>query len=148
MQMRRPFLRLERVPCGTPLARPQRVLELRARVRLPIVVTSFEPGETERQMSELIRRLNPQQFRVHVGCFRKIGAWLPRVEAVAAEVVEFPLRSFKSPTSVGTLWDFASWLRAREIAVVQTCDLYANVLALPGAALAQVPVRIGSRREI
>lgn len=124
------------------------MLELRAPVPLAIVVTSFEPGGTERQMSELIRRLNPQQFRVHVGCFRKIGAWLPRVEAVAAEVVEFPLRSFKSPTSVGTLWDFAAWLRAREIAVVQTCDLYANVLALPGAALAQVPVRIGSRREI
>src|SRR3954466_7020618 len=148
MQMRRPFLRLERVPCGTPLARPQRVLELRAPVPLAIIVTSFEPGGTERQMSELIRRLDPQQFRVHVGCFRKMGAWLPRVEAVAAEVAEFPLRSFKSPASLGTLRDFAAWLRARDIAVVQACDLYANIFALPGAALAQVPVRIGARREL
>jgi glycosyltransferase involved in cell wall biosynthesis len=32
--------------------------------------------------------------------------------------------------------------------VVQTCDLYANVFGLPGAALAGVPVRIGSRREL
>jgi len=32
--------------------------------------------------------------------------------------------------------------------VVQTCDLYANIFGLPGAALAGLPVRIGSRREL
>jgi glycosyltransferase involved in cell wall biosynthesis len=32
--------------------------------------------------------------------------------------------------------------------VVQTCDLYANIFGLPGAALAGVPARIGSRREL
>ena len=32
--------------------------------------------------------------------------------------------------------------------MVQTCDLYANIFGLPGAALAGVPVRIGSRREL
>ena len=41
-----------------------------------------------------------------------------------------------------------AWCRARRIAVVQTCDLYANIFGLPGAALAGVPVRIGSRREL
>src|SRR6185503_19268698 len=44
--------------------------------------------------------------------------------------------------------DFAKWLRLRDIALVQACDLYANVFALPGAALAHVPVRIGARREL
>ena len=44
--------------------------------------------------------------------------------------------------------DFASWCRRERIAVVQTCDLYANIFGLPGAALAGVPVRIGSRREL
>jgi glycosyltransferase involved in cell wall biosynthesis len=121
-----------------------------AEVRIPIavVLTSFEPGGTERQMTELIRRLDPQRFRVHVGCFRREGAWLPRVESVAADVTEFRLRSFKSPASALTLRDFAAWLRSRNIAVLQACDLYANVFALPGGALAQVPVRIGARREI
>jgi L-malate glycosyltransferase len=123
-------------------------VELHAPIPIAIVVTSFEPGGTERQMSELIRRLDPQQFRIHVACFRKTGAWLPRVEAVAVEVAQFRLRSFKSPASVITLLEFAAWLRRRDIALVQACDLYANVFALPGAALAQVPVRIGARREI
>ena len=122
--------------------------EFQSPIPIAIVVTSFEPGGTERQMTELIRRLDPDRFRVYVACFRRTGAWLPRVEAVACEVAQFRLRSFKSPASVATLWDFARWLRARNIAVVQACDLYANVFALPGAALARVPVRIGSRREL
>ena len=99
-------------------------------------------------MSELIRRLDRNQFRVHAVCFRRTGAWLQRVEAAAYEVADFPLRSFKSPRSLFPLAQFAWWLRKRGIKVVHACDLYANVFALPGAALARVPVRIGSRREI
>ena len=134
---------------GTPIAHPQRVpAELDLPIPIALAVTSFEPGGTERQMTELIRRLDPQQFRIHVACFRKTGAWLPRVEAAAVEVVEFKLRSFKSPASVATLAEFSGWLRRRDIALVQACDLYANVFALPGAALARVPVRLGARREI
>ena len=117
-------------------------------IPIALVLTSFEPGGTERQMSELVRRLDPHQFQVHVACFHKSGAWLPRVEAAAAEVAEFGFRSFKSPANVATLRDFAAWLRARGIAVVQTCDFYANVFGLAAAALAHVPVRIGARREI
>jgi L-malate glycosyltransferase len=134
---------------GIPIAHQQRVpVELSLPIHVAVVITSFEPGGTERQMTELIRRLDPQQFRIHVACFRKAGAWLPRVEAAAVEVAQFRLRSFKSPASITTLREFARWLRSREIAIVQACDLYANVFALPGAALARVPIRIGARREI
>jgi len=134
---------------GTSLARAQRVsAELSLPVPIAVVLTSFEPGGTERQMTELIRRLDPQRFRVHVACFRKTGAWLERVETAAVEIQPFTLRSFKSPASLSTLRDFAKWLRLRDIALVQACDLYANVFALPGAALAGVPVRIGARREL
>ena len=43
---------------------------------------------------------------------------------------------------------FARWCRRERIAVVHTCDLYANIFGLPAAKLAGVPVRIGSRREL
>ena len=66
----------------------------------------------------------------------------------AASVVEFPIHGF---APAGNGWRVAR-LRAlvprERIAVVQTCDLYANIFGLPGAALAGVPVRIGSRREL
>jgi glycosyltransferase involved in cell wall biosynthesis len=111
-------------------------------------MTRFEPGGTERQMIELIRRLDPNRFRVHVACFQRSGAWLPRVVEHAASVVEFPIRGFARPATFVRVAAFARWCRREQISVVQTCDLYANVFGLCGAALAGVPVRIGSRREL
>jgi glycosyltransferase involved in cell wall biosynthesis len=99
-------------------------------------------------MTELIRRLDPERFAVHVACFEKAGAWLPRVAERAASIAEFPIRGFARPATVRAVLDFAQWCKRRRIAVVQTCDLYANIFGLPGAALAGVPVRIGSRREL
>jgi glycosyltransferase involved in cell wall biosynthesis len=113
-----------------------------------VFVTAFEPGGTERQMSELIRRLDPQRFKVHVACLHKRGAWLPRVLERAASVVEFPIQGFARTATVAQMLAFARWCRRERIAVVQTCDLYSNIFGLPGAALARVPVRVGSRREL
>src|SRR5690606_22247460 len=49
--------------------------------QIPVAVfmTSFEAGGTEKQMTELIRRLDRRKFKVHAVCFRPIGAYLPRV---------------------------------------------------------------------
>ena len=99
-------------------------------------------------MTELIRRIDPERFAVHVACFEKAGAWLPRVAERAASIAEFPIRGFARPATFRSLLDFAAWCRQQRIAVVQTCDLYANIFGLPGAALAGVPLRIGSRREL
>ena len=117
-------------------------------IPVAIFLTRFEPGGTERQMTELIRRLDPERFAVHVACFDKSGAWLPRVAERAASIAEFPIQGFARPATFRAVLDFASWCRRQQIAVVQTCDLYANIFGLPGAALAGVPVRIGSRREL
>ena len=62
--------------------------------------------------------------------------------------MEFPIQGFARAATVAQMLSFARWCRRERIAVVQTCDLYANIFGLPGAALARVPVRIGSRREL
>jgi glycosyltransferase involved in cell wall biosynthesis len=62
--------------------------------------------------------------------------------------VVFPLLGFGCGAWVWVLVCFVGWCRRERIAVVQTCDLYANIFGLPGAALAGVPMRIGSRREL
>jgi glycosyltransferase involved in cell wall biosynthesis len=98
-------------------------------------------------MIELIRRL-ASRFIVHVACFDRAGAWLPRAAERAASVVEFPIRGFARAGTGAQLLSFARWCRRERLMVVQTCDLYANIFGLPGAALAGVPVRIGSRREL
>lgn len=117
-------------------------------IPVAVVMTRFEPGGTERQMTELIRRLDSGRFKVHVACFHREGAWLPRVVERAASVVEFPIHGFGRPGTAWQFLSFARWCRRERIAVVQTCDLYTNIFGLPGAVLAGVPVRIGSRREL
>lgn len=99
-------------------------------------------------MIELVRRLDGARFAVHVACFHREGAWLSRVLERATSVVEFPIHGFARPETAWQLRSFARWCRRERIVVVQTCDMYANTFALPGAALAGVPVRIGSRREL
>ena len=115
---------------------------------IAVVMTSFDPGGTERQMTELVRRLDPSRWTVHVACLHARGAWLPRVAEVAASVAEFPVTTFKGTRTARALCDFASWCRAQRIRLVHTSELYSNIFGLPGAALAGVPVRIGNRREI
>jgi glycosyltransferase involved in cell wall biosynthesis len=117
---------------------------------LPIafVLTSFEPGGTERQMIELVRRLDRSRWMVHVACFRARGGWFGRVAEAAESVAEFPVESFKSRGMLRHMWAFARWCRSLNIAVVHTAALPSNVFGLPAAALARVPVRVGNRREI
>src|SRR5579871_1490844 len=117
---------------------------------LPIafVMASFDPGGTERQMTELIRRLDRSRWSIHVATFRPRGAWFDRVADAAESVERFPVTSFKSAATLAHLWRFSRWCRERRVAVVHTAELYSNIFGLPGAALAGVPVRIGNRREI
>src|SRR5512140_3342724 len=122
-------------------------VKLRPHIPVAVFLTSFSPGGTERQMTELIQRLDRSRFDVHVACFHREGAWLPRVEA-CAPVTEFPIGGFARPATIARAASFARWCRERGIAVLQSCALYANTFALPSAALARGPVRIGSRREL
>lgn len=111
-------------------------------------MTSFESGGTERQMVELLRRLDPTRWQVHVACFHAAGRFHGPALERASTLTEFPLRSFRSPDTARHALHFTRWCRDHQLAVVHTSDLYANVFALPLAALARVPVRIANRREI
>jgi glycosyltransferase involved in cell wall biosynthesis len=109
--------------------------------------SQFLPGGTEGQMIELARRLDRTRFQVHLACLNHNGSWAARAASIG-NVSEFPVRSFRRPKTLARMLEFARWCRERRIAVLHATDLYANIFALPGAALARVPVRIGNRREI
>jgi len=117
-------------------------------IPVAMVLTSFEPGGTERQMIELIRRLDPERWTVHVASFRAQGPWFGRAAEAAASVTAFPVSSLRAPATLRHAWAFARWCRARRIAVVHTAEMAANLFGQPSAALGGVPVRIANRREI
>src|SRR4026207_1612303 len=59
-----------------------------SRVPIALLMTSFEPGGTERQMTELIRRLDRSRFEVHVAALHRRGAWPLRGGGSAAATAE------------------------------------------------------------
>jgi glycosyltransferase involved in cell wall biosynthesis len=146
LKISKDFPNLTPFPVAPALLRWQ-LVNLSPQIPVAVFLTSFHPGGTERQMTELVQRLDRGRFEVHVACFHREGSWLSRMESHAS-VTEFPIQGFARPQTLAQAAAFARWCRARRIAVLQTCDLYANTFALPAATLARVPLRIGSRREL
>jgi glycosyltransferase involved in cell wall biosynthesis len=118
------------------------------RYSIAFLLTSFELGGTERQMVELIRRLDRSRFDVHVACFHLRGPLASLVTDEVASVETFPLTGFARPGTARSAVAFAAWCRRIGARIVHTCELYANIFGLPAAMLAGVDVRIGNRREI
>jgi L-malate glycosyltransferase len=112
------------------------------------LLTSFDIGGTERQMVELIHRLDRRRFEVHVACFHRRGALERRATEGVASVETFPIAGFRHPSAFRQMVAFARWCRRIGARIVHTCELYSNLFGLPAAALAGVDVRIGNRREL
>jgi glycosyltransferase involved in cell wall biosynthesis len=119
-----------------------------APVPIGFVITSCNSGGTERQMIELIRRLSPSRWDVHVACIHAEGELFDRMSEAAASVTEFSFPSFRHRDAMRQALAFRRWCHARGIAVVHTADLYTNIFALAPAAAAGVAVRVANRREI
>jgi glycosyltransferase involved in cell wall biosynthesis len=118
-------------------------------IPLVLFVSNFEVGGTERQMVELVTRLDRTRFAPHVACFSAAGPLSSLVAAAGLPVATFPITGgFARPATWSQMLRFGRWCTERRIAILQTSDFYTNIFALPGAALARVPVRIGGRREL
>jgi glycosyltransferase involved in cell wall biosynthesis len=117
-------------------------------IPIAIFVDRFIPGGTQRQLIELLRRIDKQRFRVHPVCFHDDGPWTSRVSALGDPITKFPISGFAKPATARQLLRFARWCRQNDIAVLHAWEIYSNVFALAGAALAGVPLRIGSRRGL
>jgi len=119
-----------------------------ARIPIAIFVDRFIPGGTQRQLIELLRRIDRHRFHVHPVCCHDDGAWTPLVSELGDPIARFPIHGFWRPSTAFQLVRFARWCREHRIAVVHTWEIYSNIFGLPGAALAGVPLRIGSRRGL
>jgi len=115
---------------------------------IAIFVDRFIPGGTQRQLIELLRRIDRHRFGVHPVCFHADGPWTGRVAELGDAITSFPIHGFRRPDTGRQLLRFARWCRRNRIAVLHSWEIYSNVFGLPGAALAGVPLRIGSRRGL
>ena len=109
------------------------------------MTNTLETGGSERQFVTMSKALERDRFSVCLGCLRPIGPFLSEVEGI----VPFPVG--------GSLYGFQSWrsrialarfLRKKHVAVAQSFDFYSNLLLIPAARFAGVPVVIGSHRQL
>ncbi len=127
-------------PASAPAARRRKVFFL---------LDSLNVGGTETQAVELATRLDPVRYDVTLGCLRARGPLLEKLTGSAVDLREFyPKGGFDSSGGIYQMLRLAMFLRRGGFQIVHTHDLYANLLGIPAAVLARVPVIISSQRDL
>ncbi len=112
---------------------------------LLLMANTFETGGGERQFATLASCLKPERLRVQLGCLRKVGPFAEGLNGI----VEFPPQGslFKLKAQRARI-QLAKYLRRNGVAIAHSFDFYSNLMLIPTAKLAGVPVVIGSQRQL
>jgi glycosyltransferase involved in cell wall biosynthesis len=109
------------------------------------MINSLETGGTERQFVEIARSLRRDGLQVDLGCLQKKGPFLEGLGELHVSELGGSLYGLQS---IRSRWQLVGHLRKLEIAAAHAFDFYANLMLVPAAKLARVPVVIGSHRQL
>jgi glycosyltransferase involved in cell wall biosynthesis len=133
---------------SAPIAFPPRECASGERVGVLHVVDCLNVGGTERQLFELLRRLDRRRFRLMIACFKSGGELLPRLLELGLTPIEFPLRgSLAQPNTAYQIARMALLCRRENLRIVHAHDFYSNVIGVAAAELAGAR-SIASRRDL
>jgi len=114
------------------------------RLSIFLMTNTLEVGGSERQFATLVESLSRERFDVHPACLRRIGGLAARL----GDIPEFPpggrLLGFRAQ---GAQLAMIRSMRSHHVAVAHAFDFYTNLMLIPVARLAGVPV-IGSHRQL
>jgi glycosyltransferase involved in cell wall biosynthesis len=114
-------------------------------LRIFMMMDSLRTGGSERQFALLAGAFRRSPFDLYLGCIQRCGKFLEDV----GEIEEYPLGgSFLTLRALHSLGKLVGFLRRTPIAVTQSFDLYTNLLLVPAARLARVPVVVASQRQL
>jgi len=112
------------------------------------MLTSFQIGGTERQVTNVSLGLDTTRFDLHLACMRNFGELkkeiekAPRIHRPVFDIGS--LYSFRTFREAGRL---ARYIRSNAIQVVHAYGLYPNLFAVPVARLAGAKIVIASIRD-
>jgi len=117
----------------------------RPRPGLCMMTNTLEVGGSERQFVALVEALSGRRFEVKPACLRCIGGLVSRL----GEIPEFPtggslfrLQSHRARLAI------ARFIRRNHCVVAHAFDFYTNLMMVPAARVAGVPVVLGSHRQL
>ncbi|HMD98895.1 MAG TPA: glycosyltransferase [Terriglobia bacterium] len=113
------------------------------------MIDSLNLGGSETQLANVAIRQSAGGYHVVVGCLRAQGPLVKVLEDAGIPVLNFPPGgSLVRPGAVRQFLRLVWLLRRQRFDVVQTHDLYSNLMGVPAAWLARVPVIVSSRRDL
>src|SRR5579871_1410570 len=114
------------------------------------LINSLETGGTERQFVELASALKRGDCTPQLGCLQKKGAFLDSGALDGfGDLRQFRLGgSVYGRRSIQSRWELTRVLHRSKVRVAQSFDFYSNLMLIPAARLAGVPVVIGSQRQL
>ncbi|HZQ70113.1 MAG TPA: glycosyltransferase family 4 protein [Terriglobales bacterium] len=118
---------------------------IEGRLGLFMMADSLHTGGTERQFVTMAHALAGGIFQVHTACLSRAGAFLDQLPGIE----EFsPGNNLFGLQSQRTRFALARRMRQLGVAVAHAFDFYANLMLIPAARMARVPVVIGSHRQL
>jgi glycosyltransferase involved in cell wall biosynthesis len=112
------------------------------------VVDCLNVGGTERQLYELLRRMDRTRYRPLLACFKTDGELLGKLRDLGIEPQLFPLRgSLAQANTAFQITRMAMMIRSENVKVVHAHDFYSNVIGVAAASLAGAR-SIASRRDL
>jgi glycosyltransferase involved in cell wall biosynthesis len=107
--------------------------------------SDLSTGGTERQFSLLAKAMRNGPFELHLGCMRRRGAFLEGI----GDISEFDVHgNFLSRQAQHARQALKQQLRQQDVAIAHSFDFYSNLMLLPVARWARIPVVIGSHRQL
>jgi glycosyltransferase involved in cell wall biosynthesis len=117
-----------------------------AKIPVLLMARELHIGGSERQMTEVAKRLDRSIFVPHVGCFRPAGVRGDELRDSGVSIVQFPIYSYRSSATVREAGHLVRYIRAHGIRIVHTWDYPLNVYAIPIARAMTRSVAISSQR--
>ncbi len=135
--------RLSQLASGNPSI-PTEAVRASRRPGVLLMSNTLEVGGSERQFVARVESISRERVDVHPACLRRVGGLAARL----GEIPEFPPGgSLLGLQAQRARWAMVRSLRRNNIAVTHAFDFYTNLMLIPAARLAGVPV-IGSHRQM
>ena len=116
--------------------------------KIPILLMAraLDIGGSERQMTEVAKRLDRSVFAPHVGCMLPAGMRGDELRESGVTIAEFPIYSYRSPAAFREAGHLCRYIRDHQIRVVHTWDYPLSVYAIPIARMMTPAMAISSQR--
>ncbi|SRR5579871_1140209 len=119
------------------------------RRKIFFLLDSLNIGGTEVQAVELALRIGVKGYEITLGCLRARGPLLERLKGSDVAIEEFyPKGGFDSVRGIYQMLRLAKFLRGGRFQIFHAHDLYSNILGIPAAVVARVPVIVSSQRDL